>query len=375
MPEARLEFSDNDLCRRYFAKFARVIAIVQEIAKRAPLGASGGQGLGDLESEIIAQYLARLAGSFAALSMKHLLTGLVHNRLPAKLEIDQADSGFPVFRELLALGDDGKQAQARLAELPDRRTLKGDIIDYLLKHKSMPRDLQFAMSQRVYHEALLERPLFYARNELKLLPLEADQDGVLRYLAYWAVYDSQRNLPNIYLMVLDSSHSAPLASEHDLRRRVVDHLLAQSLSSLKLVTIATGFDQDFPELHPKLIKRIHVGPLYANRFTKHADVIQRLLAEAEDEAGQDWVFCWTVESLFSKASEWAPSGMFGETQKEIYHVDLHDPEAFEAGASAVERAMILPYRPYQRLVEGDFEQLKPIRKYVVGPDGMLLDHV
>ena len=44
MPEARLEFSDNDLCRRYFAKFERAIGTVREIAKREPPGASAGQG-------------------------------------------------------------------------------------------------------------------------------------------------------------------------------------------------------------------------------------------------------------------------------------------------------------------------------------------
>ncbi len=272
MPEARLEFTENGLCRAYFAKFSWLMELVRDIAGKEAPGSTGGT-LGELETEIVENYLKLLASSFEALSIKYLLTGLVHNKLPANLEIDQTDSGFPVFREMMALGEDGKQAQARLLDLPDKATLKGDMIDHVLKYKTMPRDLQFAMSQRVYHETLLERPLFYARNELKLRPLEADRDDVLRYLAYWAVYDSQRNLPNIYLMVLDSSHSAPLASEHDLRRRVVDHLLAQSLSSLKLVTIATGFDKDFPELHPKLIKRIHVGPMYANRFTKHGDVI------------------------------------------------------------------------------------------------------
>ena len=36
------------------------------------------------------------------------------------------------------------------------------------------------------------------------------------------------------------------------------HLMAQSLDGLKLLTIASGFDKDFPDLHPKRLRRIHL---------------------------------------------------------------------------------------------------------------------
>ena len=130
MPEARLEFTENGLCRAYFAKFSWLMGLVHDIASKEAPGSAGGT-LGELETEMVEDYLKRLAGSFEALSVKYLLTGLVHNKLPANLEIDQTDSGFPVFREMMALGEDGKQAQARLLDLPDRVTLKSDMIDHI----------------------------------------------------------------------------------------------------------------------------------------------------------------------------------------------------------------------------------------------------
>jgi hypothetical protein len=373
MPEASLEFSDNDLCRRYFAKFERIIGHLHDIAwQDAPAVKPGA--LGALEIEAIEAYLGRLANSFTALSIKYLMTGLVHNKLPAKLEIDQSDSGFPIFGEILRLAEDQVRAEEMLVDLPPGERLRAEMVDHILKYKTMPRDLQFAMSQRVYYEMLRDRPLFLHRSAPIFVSLPASKDGNARFLVHWAVYDSDRNTPNLYLMVLEDSQYPSVDGDDILRELVEKHLIAQSLSSLKLLTIATGFDKDFERLHPKEIKRIHVGPLYSNRFTRHADAIQEILREADDDAGQDWVFCWTVETLFSKESRRTPSGLFGDTLEQIYHVDLLSPEVFEAGASAIERAMILPHRPYQCLMEKDDDHLGAVRKYVVGPAGMILNH-
>jgi hypothetical protein len=373
MPEASLEFSDNDLCRRYFAKFERIIGHLHDIAWGDAPAVPPGE-LGVLETKVIESYLARLANSFSALSIKYLLTGLVHNKLPAKLAIDQSDSGFPVFGEILRLAEDRARAEETLIDLPPGDRLRAEMVDHILKYKTMPRDLQFAMSQRVYYEMLRERPLFLHQNAPAFLAIPASEEGHARFLVHWAVYDTDRNTPNLYLMVLEDSQYPPVDRDEIFREQVEKHLIAQSLSGLKLLTIATGFDKDFQRLHPKELKRIHVGPLYSNRFTRHADAIQEILREAEGEAGQDWVFCWTVETLFSKESRRTPSGLFGDTLEQIYHVDMLSPEVFEAGASAIERAMILPHRPYQCLMEKDFDHLNAVRKYVVGPDGMILNH-
>jgi len=149
-------------------------------------------------------------------------------------------------------------------------------------------------------------------------------------------------------------------------------MLNQSLSSLKLVTIATGIDQDFPTVHPKSLKRIHVGPLYSNTFTEHSSELQEILTDHADEPGYDWVLAWTVESLASKGIEYVRTGLFGQVQKEIYQVDGHTLDTFEAGSSAVQRYMVLPLEAYQTLQDYGPERFADVHKFVVGPDGEVM---
>ena len=219
---------------------------------------------------------------------------------------------------------------------------------------------------------LAEVPLFLAMNPPRLVPLGTRDPQTRGYLCHWAVYDTQRNLPNVYLLQLEDSGERSLTQDQRRWPLASEHLLAQSLSSLKLLTIARGFDKDFQDLHPQVLKRLHLGPMYANKLTQHSDTVQDILAESEDEPGQDWVLCWTVETLRAKGSEKTSAGLFVSVRTEVYDIDPQAPEEVEAGASAIERCMILPYRPYQRLVERDLPQLRGVHKYVVGPDGEIL---
>ncbi len=362
-----LEISDSRDCRRYFGKFGAMTRHFHALAGEMSL-----EQPSDLETAVVEDYLQRLSNSFTALSVKYLLTGLTRDRRPGRLTIDQKDSGFPLFQEIVQMAADVGEAEGKLASLPERETLKTGIIDHVLERRGLPRDLQFAMSQRVYNEMLADVPLFLAQNPLQVSSLGTKDPDTRRAFCHWAVYDSQRNLPNIYLLYLEDSGARALARDEERWTEAAAHLKAQSLSSLKLLTIARGFDKDFPDLHPKLLRRLHVGPMYSNGFTRHADVVEDILAESDAEPGQDWVLCWTVETLRSKGAETESAGLFSRVQKEIYDLDPHAPEELEAGASAIERCMILPYRPYQRLVERDPPQLRPVRKYVVGPDGMVL---
>ncbi len=371
MSASGLEIGDSAACRGYFGKFSEITKHIWGLAAEMSLDGPS-KGLAELEAEIVEGYLRSLSGTLTALSIKYLMTGLVGDRRPGPLAIDHTDSGFPLFQEIIQMASDSGEVQSQLAVLPKRAALKEDMVDHLLQHRSLPRDLQLAMSRRVYYEMLAEVPLFLAQNPPQLVPLGTRDPETRGYLCHWAVYDTQRNLPNVYLMQLEDSGERSLTQDQRRWPLVAEHLLAQSLSSLKLLTIARGFDKDFQDLHPQVLKRLHLGPMYANKLTRHSDTVQDILAESDDEPGQDWVLCWTVETLRAKGSEKTSSGLFGSVRTEIYDIDPQAPEEVEAGASAIERCMILPYRPYQRLVERDLPQLRGVRKYVVGPDGTIL---
>ena len=84
---------------------------------------------------------------------------------------------------------------------------------------------------------------------------------------HWAVYDSQINLPQIYLLELEDTGRTGLPKDTGRWPEAQRHLVAQSIAGLKLLTIAQGFDADFPGLHPKRLRRIYVGPMHSSAYT------------------------------------------------------------------------------------------------------------
>lgn len=361
---------DTAATRRYFAKFERIIGYLRGVASSL----SDSQGAIDLaQVDVLEGYLLALTNTFTALSYKHLMTHHLPHALPQQLEIDRSDSGFPVFREFLNIANDLIQLDKHLEQLPDRDTLRAEMVDHILMDRTSPRQLQIAMSQRVYYELLRDKPMFLSQNHPQAMWLGNISPQRRQYLIHWAVYDSQTNLPVIYMMVLeDTGAVASLTQDEKRWPQVQMHLMAQSLSSLKLVTIAMGLDKDFEDLHPKMLRRIHVGPMYSHAFTQQHGPLREVLEEAAGEAGLDWALTWMTETLVSAKTEQRSTGVFGKADKEIYEIDLYSRDEKENGASRVDRSLILPFRPYQVLAHRDPPDLRGVRKFVVGEDGALL---
>ncbi len=365
--------ADGAATRRYFRKFERIISHLHDVAARQRLGDGP---LAKAQIEIVAIYLEMLANTFTALSFKHLMAHSVSHALPQQLEIDRRDSGFPVAREVMQMANDLAQIDQHLDGLPDQAVLKREMVEHILAERSFPRRLQFAMSQRIYFETLQDEPTFMPQNHPVAAWLRGDPDSDRRtFLVHWAVYDSQQNLPAIYLMVVEDSGRTPLPQDERRWPAAQSHLLAQSITGLKLMTIATGFDKDFADLHPKLLRRIHVGPMYSHAFTAQHGPLRDILAEAEGEPGLDWALAWTTESLVSVKTEKVSAGFFSEVEREIYEVDYYAQDDAESGASRIDRSLILPARPYQVLADRDPPGLKRVRKYVVGEQGTVLAEI
>ncbi len=364
---------DGDVVRRYFAKFRRIIAHLGAVTKAAPdwpgpMGEAGKQQI-----ELIAVYLRRLAWTFDALSYKYLMAGHLSQHLPDQLDIDKVESGFPVYRELMQMAVDRAQIDRHLDRLPSAEQLRRQIVDHILRERTPPRRLQYAMSQRVYYERLAKGDLFLAQNDPEIIWLGNVKGNYRRrYLVHWGVYDSARNLPMLYLMILEDTGKTALG--HDERRwpAVQNHLVAQSISELKLLTIARGFDADFPDIHPKLFRRIQIGPMRSNAFTRQSGLLAEVLAEADAPPGLDWALSWTVESLISKRTETRSTGLFSSVDTEVYDIDHLDPEAVDAGVTALERGLILPHRAYQVLMHREPAGIPGLQTYVVGDDGVVM---
>ncbi|WP_298360155.1 hypothetical protein [uncultured Litoreibacter sp.] len=361
--------TDDLAARRYFAKFERITGHLARVA--AEMEVEGTFSKSDVD--IIADYVARIARTFRALSHKYLLTGRDTGQFFGSLTIDKHDSGFPVFAELMTMANDAMQADKHLAGMRSRDELKDEMIRQIVGDLTIPTKLQFALSQRMYYEALAKRGLFWATNDAQAI-WTGNRDERRTYLLHWAVYDSRQNVPTIYLM--DIEDTGDVALPKDARRwpEAQAHLTAQASNGLKLLTIAQGFDRDFDDLHPKRLRRVHVGPMYSHAFTMQSGPIRDVLAEAQSAPGEDWTLAWTLETLESERVELEKKGWFSSVEREIFALDPFAGRGAETGATSTERSVIMPTRPYQVLAEKNPAGFASIRKFVVSPAGRVVSY-
>lgn len=362
--------TDTFASRRYFRKFEGIMQHMLDVAGVM----EAEQRLNRDEVAILTRYAAKLTHTFRALSLKYLLVGRDTGRFFGSLTIDERDSGFPIAEEIMTMANDAQQAATHLENMASVTTLKNEMVQTILGDRKVPTKLQFALSQRLYYEELAKGDLFWVQNDPQADWTGNISDQRRTFRLHWATYDSQVNLPVIYLMELEDTGQIALPKDERRWPEVQAHLSAQALGGLKLVTIARGFDQDFGDLHPKRLRRFHVGPMYSHAYTRQAGPLREVLAEARAPAGQDWALVWTEEELVSDRVIEEKSGWFSTVEREVFALDPFGVQGPDLGATRSERSIILPQRPYQVLEEKNPPGFGSVRKFVVSPQGRVLQY-
>ncbi|KAJ54979.1 hypothetical protein ACMU_14565 [Actibacterium mucosum KCTC 23349] len=360
--------------RRYFRKFEMITTHLDRVA--AAMGQEGR--FSRTELDVVRAYVGLLANTFNALAGKYLMTGRDTGQFFGSLAIDRRESGFPVAAELLTMANDAQQAERHLRNMPSVAEYKSQMVGQIVGQLQIPTRLQFALSQRLYYEELQKGALFWAQNDPQAIWRGNNGDERRnprrRFLLHWAVYDSQVNLPVIYLMEVEDTGKRGLPKDEYRWPEVQRHLMAQAMAGLKLLTIAKGFDEDFDDLHPKFLRRIHVGPMHSSAFTAQTGPLHQVLEDARAPAGEDWALAWTVEELESERVDEERKGWFGKVEREVFALDPFSGRGAETGATRMERAIILPQRPFQALAELNPPGFHDVRKFVVSPGGRVLSY-
>lgn len=346
--------------------------VTQALISLTEKGAPGAPGVHN-GAGIVQGYLNRIAHSLECFRLRYTMKDRVPDHYwPSEFSLFH---GMPVAQQWWELAGDLEALESRLGSADTVEDLEKKILDFCLNQLALPRELQFRLSERLYLEALALKPPFLPRNEAQLYPLSKAGVVPRRYLIHWAVFDTERNLPNLYFSLIEESGATPLHEDEPRWQQYSQALMNQSISSLTLLTIAQGLDKDFPDIHPLTLRRIHAGPLYVHEHTRHSDLIHQLLAEQSGRPDQSWVFEWTVETLVSKDSRQVSQGLFRRGRRETYYLDSYRPDLVTAGASSIERFMIMPMGPYQSLRHLDDPILNATTKYVVSSDGSVLDRI
>lgn len=182
------------------------------------------------------------------------------------------------------------------------------------------------------------------------------------------------NLPAIYLMEVEDSGRTALPKDAERWPAVQAHLMGQAMGGLKLLTIAKGFDDYFNDLHPKRLRRLHVGPMYSQAYTEQQGPIRAVLARAAAPQGQDWALSFTLEELESEAVRDEKQGWFSTVERQVFALDPFAGRGVDTGATRTDRALVIPERPYQALVDLAPPGFAQVRKFVVGQGGRVLRH-
>jgi hypothetical protein len=325
---------------------------------------SRGQAIKDLTATLIMKYVERLKTSLGCWENK---TGFMD-----RFKISRAESGFPIYQNVLELENDRKTAPERLSGIPDGNKLRTEMVDFILRNKAFPEALQGRMAERLYLEEVVKGEVFSPVILPETSGISVNPDTRRPSIVVnWAAFDGSQTLPMIYIAKIeDSSESmsrmlvtrdGKLNSDLDiplpvggllnpeLAARFDDFVIRNSGFALSPVTIVTNMDKDFETLHPKQMRRIVIGPFYSAGITENNAVINGILSRVKRKENA-WLLTWTVQEVFSTREKPEVNGFFSSTKaSQEFHIDTTNMEASRMGVSAFEKHALVPHEAYTAL--------------------------
>jgi hypothetical protein len=345
----------------------------------------------DVLAGVITEYIARLENSFACWQNKLAFVDT--------FKISRAESGFPVFQNVLELENDNRTAAERLITIPLAKQLRADMADFILRKKEFPAALQKSMAERIYLEAAQKGELFKSYILPRTIKVGVNSQSMRpSYMVHWGVFDGSANLPMVYLATLEDSSEKivdalvtsdgklnpderiPLPVEGllnpALARQFDDFAEKNSSYSLSPSTIATNMDKDFPTLHPKQLRRSVLGPFYSVDMTENNSTVSEVLSKVRKPENA-WLLTWTIQDIFSKREIPEKKGIFStDPAREEYHIETDDLECARMGVSSYERHALVPHEAYQALyASGETKKIFDGYKVHVLSNGQVISDV
>lgn len=379
--------STNEAANRYFDAIA---AALDGLGAYLADSRASPYRRNDLVAETVMPYIARLEHSFRA--WKNRLGFLESFR------IQRAESGYPLFQNVLELENDRREADKRLASIAEPQTLREEMVDFILRHRAFPGELQRAMAERLYLEDVREGRVFSPLVLPETVRVSVNPKTKRPYyIVHWGAFDGAANLPLVYMAAVEDSSENMTASlvtgegrlnedveiplpvggllNPDLAHRFDDFAEKNSSYSLSPATIATNLDRDFDTLHPKQLRRVVLGPFYTAGITAHNSTVSEVLAKVRRKDNA-WLLTWTVQEVYSKAEQPGRKGLWSsQPPREEFHLETEDLEAARMGVSAYEKHALVPHEAYQALyASGEAGRIfDGYKVHVVSAGGVITD--
>jgi hypothetical protein len=307
------------------------------------------------ESKIVLYYLNKLLHTFEALRMKYLFNP------DGKLKIDKSDSGFVNFSEINAMQTDLEFSDQTLESIGDPNVIRDNMLTFMLRFKEEPKEYLEKMGKYVYTSMLLDDHLFFFYNPGELVRGESN-DTVRKYSYHWACYDRNTNMPYIYLLDFEQDIDAEPIDSETTSHSFFDVIKSEGSRAPAAGIVAMAIDQRLEDIHPKMLKRICIGPIYSNSFSEGInDELQKMLEQGDE--GEQFTFHIVEQFVFSQGQQVVSDGgilssiLEGKRIREKFYIpkpkSVDEYSSFneleEQKASMIRKNVIMPYKLHQHL--------------------------
>lgn len=294
---------------------------------------------------IIRDMAQRFLLSVKALGLKYLFEE------SDRMKIDLTASGFPNHLELRKLTADLARWKEGSVPAINVDNLKRQLLDRLIKGDSEYEAILEKLALSQYHQALEREGLFaeFVPGNLRELKVFNEAKATKRFLCSWASFDPVTNRPFVYLMVFDNDPDGERTQRVDLDPHFVDMIRKCTHNTAPLKVVAADIDEAYAWVHPKVLKRIDIGPILGAYDRTEDDVAKQI---GQHIPSGHFVLHVTTEIVFSVGQEKRSTGLLSKSElREVFHVDETNKDCMERMVSEVQSHLFTTHTVMQYLSE------------------------
>lgn len=254
------------------------------------------------ELVFLKQYCDLLLYSIEAMRVKYMYD------VEDNMKIDLTDSGFPNYLEFRYLFNDLALREEYLNRLTDINVLQDEFLDTLMRKKEpIKKSRLFQAASIVYYTNVKQQFIFNRFVQGKIL--KSPKIEIAEYMTSWSFYDVSHNRPFVCFMYFNYDGRDPIKDKAEIYQAI-----KQSADrKMNLDAMAYAIDRKLPELLPKQLKRVDLGPLH-NVFAKDENDITHTILDAiskKDIPVESYAFSLKIDEV-SSTSEFKEGSFFSK---------------------------------------------------------------
>ncbi len=222
------------------------------------------------------------------------------------MKIDLTDSGFPNYLEFRYLFNDLELRDQYLEKLTPIPDLQDEFLDTLLRKKEpVKKSRLFQAASIAYYKSVNKYYIFNRFVQGKII--SAPENSQADLMTSWSFYDVAHNRPFICYMYFNFDGNRV----NDYKDEIYTTLKQTSDRKMSLDSMAYAIDRKLPNVHPKHIKRIDLGPIHSV-FAKDENPITHTLLESiakKEVSLESYAISLKVDEVFS-GSEFKEGSFF-----------------------------------------------------------------